>query len=81
MSQMLFSQIIFIFFNCNHLIWFSYCVKNMVPESSSDTEVNSLVSVVMSHVFFFQILERLKFEVTSEVEPEVHGVVEDLGKN
>jgi hypothetical protein len=53
----------------------------MIPESSSDTEVNSLVSVVMSHVFFFQILERLKFEITSEVEPEVHGVVEDLGKN
>ena len=53
----------------------------MIPESSSDTEVNSLVSVVMSHVFFFQILERLKFEVTSEVEPKVHRIVEYLAKD
>jgi hypothetical protein len=35
----------------------------------------------MSHVLLFQILEWLEFEITSEMEPKMHWVIEDLGEN
>ena len=52
----------------------------MVPEGRGHAVVDVLVSVVVSHVLFLHILEVLNFEVASEVEPEVHRIVEDLGE-
>lgn len=53
----------------------------MIPEASGHSVVNVLVSVVMSHMLLFQVLEWFELEVTSEMEPEMHRVVENLSKH
>ena len=52
----------------------------MVPEGGCHAIVDMLVSVVVSHVLFLHVLKILYFEVASEMEPEVHRIVEDLGE-
>ena len=50
----------------------------MIPEGRCHTVVDVFVSVMMSHVLFFQILEKLDLEVSTKVEPEMHRVIEHL---
>ena len=53
-------------------------VKNVIPERGGYTVLDVLVSVVVSHVFLLHILEKFDFEISSEMEPEMHGVVVHL---
>mgnify|MGYP006117979119 CR=1 FL=1 len=50
----------------------------MIPEGGGHAVFDVLVSVVVSHVLLLHILEELDFEVTSEMEPEMHGVIVHL---
>ena len=50
----------------------------MVPERGSHAVINSLISVMVSHVLFLHVLKILDLEVAPEVEPEMHGIVKYL---
>jgi len=59
----------------------SDCVEHVIPESCGDTKINGFVSIVMSHMLFFELLEWLKLEVSSEMEPKMHGIIKDLSND
>jgi len=50
----------------------------MIPERCGDTKITGFISIVVTHMLFFERLEWLELEVSTEVEPKMHRVVKDL---